>query len=653
MLINTAIDECTIGDLGVVVLDELHMIDDDHRGYLMELLATKLLSLEQSVQIVGMSATLPNTPLLARWLNAKYYESKYKPVLIQEYLVSDSSIYSIATASAFFRALSQTRLSQPNNPCRMIQTSAHRELRGPVKNAVVALAIETASEGYGVLVFCSGRSECEVVARLIGRAMPECNKETSAKRQDIVHDLRALPVGLDETLESTIPAGVAFHRLAAEEREILARAYDDRIINVIVATCSLAAGINLPARRVILHGLRMGKDLIGPAMLRQMRGRAGRKGKDEIGESFLCCRTSELKEAIRILEAELPVVESSMTQEKRGIKRALLEVIAVRLATHINAIEEYVQRTLLYHTTDKARLKKLVEDAIHDLQNTGQIRIDSDGSFEATSLSRATVGSCMTPEDGLFVHDELQRALRAFVMDGEMHIFYMFTPLNIWGIGDINWRIFRGEIERLDESGLRVLQFVGINPAANSGKQLTDSEVADPRIVRVYRRFYAAFQLRDLCNEVPIPTIAQKFDIPRGFVQTLAQTCEGFAAGMIQFCDTMGWGMLKSVMEHMSDRLKAGARADLLELARIPYVKSRTARVFWENGMRSLRAVAAADPKELVPLLFLAQPKKYKTEKGDDERFKQKLLVKSGVIIEAANRLWAREQQLEFEDDEM
>lgn len=41
------------------MLDELHMVDDDHRGYLLELMATKLLSLEQSVQIVGMSATLP------------------------------------------------------------------------------------------------------------------------------------------------------------------------------------------------------------------------------------------------------------------------------------------------------------------------------------------------------------------------------------------------------------------------------------------------------------------------------------------------------------------------------------------------------------------------------------------------------------------
>lgn len=58
MLINTAIDDCSIINLRAVVLDELHMVDDDHRGYLMELIATKLMSLEQSVQIIGMSATL-------------------------------------------------------------------------------------------------------------------------------------------------------------------------------------------------------------------------------------------------------------------------------------------------------------------------------------------------------------------------------------------------------------------------------------------------------------------------------------------------------------------------------------------------------------------------------------------------------------------
>jgi replicative superfamily II helicase len=55
--------------------------------------------------------------------------------------------------------------------------------------------------------------------------------------------------------------------LAMEERERVAETYDKGILKVIVATCSLAAGINLPARRVILHGARMGRDLVGPSML--------------------------------------------------------------------------------------------------------------------------------------------------------------------------------------------------------------------------------------------------------------------------------------------------------------------------------------------------------------------------------------------------
>ena len=57
-LVNDAVDKGIIDSLGIVVLDELHMIDDSHRGYLMELLATKLLTLEITVQLVGMSATL-------------------------------------------------------------------------------------------------------------------------------------------------------------------------------------------------------------------------------------------------------------------------------------------------------------------------------------------------------------------------------------------------------------------------------------------------------------------------------------------------------------------------------------------------------------------------------------------------------------------
>lgn len=57
-LINSAIEDLTIDKLGIVVMDELHMLDDENRGYIMELMATKLMSLEHDVQIIAMSATL-------------------------------------------------------------------------------------------------------------------------------------------------------------------------------------------------------------------------------------------------------------------------------------------------------------------------------------------------------------------------------------------------------------------------------------------------------------------------------------------------------------------------------------------------------------------------------------------------------------------
>lgn len=140
---------------------------------------------------------------------------------------------------------------------------------------------------------------------------------------------------------------------------------------------------------------------------------------------------------------------------------------------------------------------------------------------------------------------------------------------------------------------------------ANSATTLPESTPEDIRKERIYRRFYTALQLRDLCNEMPIHLVARKYDFPRGAVQTLSQISEGFAAGMIQFCEKMSWGMLKAALEHMSDRLKAGARADLLELAQLPFVKSRTARIFWENGFKDVRKVAEAEGKDLLPVLLL------------------------------------------------
>jgi replicative superfamily II helicase len=356
------------------------------------------------------------------------------------------------------------------SPVRVIDESNHEKLSNPVTNAALALAIETAEAGYGALMFCCSRQACQTNAALISDAMPDIeflDPSVLDRRKDVIADLQSLPAGIDPVFQRTIIRGVAFHHagLTVEEREIVAAAYDQGVLKVMVATCSLAAGINLPARRVIMHGARMGREMVGPAMLRQMRGRAGRKGKDEVGESYVCCAKADLEEVAALLEADLPPVVSSLTPEKRGLKRALLEVIATRLATSPESANDYIQRTLLYQTMDHQELEAMVETTIQELQDADTIRHTDTGSYEATLLGQAIVAASLTPEDGIFVHEELQRALRAFVMDGEMHIFYMFTPVQTASLSEIVWPTFQKEMERLDDSSIRALQFVGVKPS--------------------------------------------------------------------------------------------------------------------------------------------------------------------------------------------
>ena len=223
-LVNAALEDGKIDQLGIVVLDEMHMLDDENRGYLIELMITKLLCLQKGLQLVGMSATLSNPQLIADWLGAKFYVSKYRPVPVQEHLVYENSIYPTSNAKQFFRTASQlTSVSATQKPpiaARTIEKSLHRELDNSLSNSVVALAIETATTGYGVLVFCSSRYGTQTTAVLISEAMPteHIPADVLNKRSDLIASLQALPGGFESAFSKTILFGVAFHHAGTSTR---------------------------------------------------------------------------------------------------------------------------------------------------------------------------------------------------------------------------------------------------------------------------------------------------------------------------------------------------------------------------------------------------------------------------------------------------
>lgn len=220
-------------------------------------------------------------------------------------------------------------------------------------------------------------------------------------------------------------------------------------------------------------------------MLRQMRGRAGRKGKDEVGETYLCCRKDDLEQVVDLMHAEMPHITSGLMTDKKRIQRsgfrhrctvafillttvliyrALLEVIAIRLATSRDALDEYITKTLLSHFGPLESLQDCVEVSLRNLTNMGFVSVDDCENYQPTKLGRAIVASALDPDDGVFIHKELERALQAFVMDGEMHILYTFTPVQDSGTS-INWQVFRNEMDNMDESGHRVLGFLGLKRA--------------------------------------------------------------------------------------------------------------------------------------------------------------------------------------------
>lgn len=157
--------------------------------------------------------------LIAQWLRAHSYETRYRPVPIKEHLVNDGKIFPAEMTSSLAKTPSQSKqiksLLDHVAPSRRICSSNHKEFADPVLNAVIALAYETALAGYGVLVFAGSRSLCESDARLLSRVMPgidELDSSMAEKRLDLLGDLRSLSTAIDPVLEETVPHGVAFHR---------------------------------------------------------------------------------------------------------------------------------------------------------------------------------------------------------------------------------------------------------------------------------------------------------------------------------------------------------------------------------------------------------------------------------------------------------
>ncbi len=231
-----------VARIGLIVMDEVHLVDEGQRGAGQEAMLARVPRLFPTARLIAMSGTLANAAAIARWLDAALYESRWRPVTLSLAVV-------------------------PYHPVgQWEQDEEARTLKA------AAIVRDTAAAGGAALVFCGSRKGVErcalALARTLGLSPPP--------RQQAVES---------GPLRQALAGGVGFHHagLTREDRAAVERLFRRGDIKALVATSTVAAGVNLPARAVVVRDLQLGTSDLSASGLLQMAGRAGRPGLETEG----------------------------------------------------------------------------------------------------------------------------------------------------------------------------------------------------------------------------------------------------------------------------------------------------------------------------------------------------------------------------------
>lgn len=549
-----------IDQISLVIADEVHLLGDDDRGPTLEIVLTKLKLLPQRPQILALSATVTNADEIADWLECKLVHSEWRPVPLSEG-VYDQGIVTMQDRKKF-----------------EIQTS----IRGPP----VDLGLDSLNNGGQAILFAETRTRSVSLATKASEAVAKTlnneEKEILGKiSQKILDDNEHTE--LVKTLAGLIKNGVAFHHAGLNPncRDLIESEFRNKRIKILASTPTLAAGVNLPARRVVIanvsrYDAKYGANKpISILEYKQLCGRAGRPQYDKYGEAIIV-GNSNSDEIFDYYINGIPEPISSKLTGDKALRIHLLSFVSTNPGIKGEDIVEFFSKTLSGSQERKTTIKFHIQISLRYLESEDLIK-QKGGRYIATEFGKKTSTLYIDPLTAVLFRKSLEKVPTKGHTLGLLHIITIsedFFPK--FSLRNKDYEFVSTLIE-------------------NYADQLIEH-------ISEYDCNRSLLAIHSWINESSEIFLSDNFGIESGDMHRMTETADWLIHALYEIAKLEKKDEILTEIDDLRSRIVYGIKEELVDLVKIKGIGRVRARVLFKNGIKTAEDLSEMSLERLAKI---------------------------------------------------
>ncbi|MBD3172781.1 DEAD/DEAH box helicase [Candidatus Bathyarchaeota archaeon] len=582
--------------ISLVITDEIHLIGTN-RGPTLEVSLARLRQMSPELQVLALSATISNADEIAEWLEAESVTTDWRPVTLREGVSLGSHI---TFQDGQIKAIEQYHKQDPVN-----------------------LALNSLDDGGQVLIFVESRRRSQSTARTAANAL---KKRISRRDQTELHRLASEirshgeKTSLTDELAETISKGASFHHagLSRQHRRIIEEGFKEGYIKILSATPTLAAGVNLPARTVVVGNYRRfmpgyGMQPIKVLEYKQMSGRAGRPQYDKEGVALLIASSEDEQDYLMedYILSNPERIDSRLAQES-ALRGHTLAAISADYAQTEEGLLDFFGSTFYGYNYPTAGIKLILGGILRYLNREDMIEYDGN-RLVPTDFGRRVSELYIDPLTAVVLRDGLKRGALDITDFTWLHLICNTPDMRpILRPRRSDYELVENYLEEhIDE----------IATPLRKNYDYIDFEESLGEVK-------TAMILEAWINEVSENDLLERYNVLPGDRYSAVTSAEWLLYSAHELAETLGMPEPRRHVIELRTRVKHGVSRKLLPLVRLKGIGRVRAQVLYNSGLTTPAKLKRAPLRQLtsLPLIGAKLAKTIKEQVGgvvDDEEWKK------------------------------